>query len=160
MKRSLWPLYSALVVATFLFVGIGIWRTAVPGPLGPPYDPKTLGLGTEATIVIAMSTTCTSCIESMEAYKRLTALPGMDGKGRRVVAVAMDGVWPLKDLADPLGFKPHRLTSGPYPRTHLPGVSEAGSVLLLDRDGKARGKWVGRLSADMERNIVSALAAL
>lgn len=159
MKRSKWPLYSALTVLAFAFTGLFAWYRIVPAPLRQPYDVRELGLGTESTVVIAISSDCKVCVESIEFYKALTTLPGMDGKARKVVAVAMNGVWPVQDVVGPLGFKPHRLTSGPYMMRSLPGVSEPGTVLVLDAQGNQRGKWVGRLSPRQEEEIIKALGA-
>jgi hypothetical protein len=104
-----------------------------------------------------MSTDCKGCIDSMEFYKSLMELPEVDGRARRVVTVAMDGVVPLSDIVAPLGFKPHRLTSGPYMFRSLPGVSEPGTVLLLDAEGAQIGKWTGALSETQKSEIVAAI---
>jgi hypothetical protein len=158
MARSKWPLFAALTVAAFLMSGVAVWKVIVPAPLRQPYDIKGLGLGTQSTLVITLSTDCKACLESMEFYKSLMRLPSADGTARRIVAVAMDGVAPVAEIVDPAGFKPHRLTSGPYMFRSLPGVSKPGSVLLLDSDGRQLRKWVGALSAAQQQEIVRAFS--
>jgi hypothetical protein len=123
------------------------------------YDIKQLGLGTMSTVVIALESDCNGCFDSVEFYKRLMKLPDMDGKKRRVIVVAMNGVWPVKDKTDALGFMPHRLTSGPYPDFDLPGVKAAPSILVLDRAGKSRGVWTGRLTSVQQKAVIAAVMA-
>jgi hypothetical protein len=84
-------------------------------------------------------------------------LPEVDGTARRVVVVAMNGVVPVSRMVESHGFKPHRLTSGPYSVRSLPGVSEPGTVLLLDAEGRQVGKWAGTLSDVQQREIVAAI---
>lgn len=157
MNRLKWPIYGALPVLAAVLTGAGFSLYAFRAPLTEPYDIKELGLGTRATVVIAMSTSCQSCVESMEFYKSLLALPEMDGKAGRVIGVAMDGVWPMHEIIAAEGFKPHRLTSGPYMTQSLPGVSQPGTILLLDADGRQRGRWVGRLTDAEQEELIAAL---
>lgn len=124
-----------------------------------PYDLKRLKLGTVSTVVIVLESTCASCFAPMDFYKSLMKLPAMDGTKRRVLVVAMDGVWPVKDKCDAAGFVPHRLTSGPYPDMDLPGVKTAPAILVLDAKGKQRGVWVGPFTAEKRNAIVAAVTA-
>jgi hypothetical protein len=84
-------------------------------------------------------------------------LPEVDGTARRVVVVAMDAGPAVAQVVESHGFKPHRLTSGPYSVRSLPGVSEPGTVLLLDPEGRQVGKWAGALSDVQQREIVAAI---
>lgn len=123
-----------------------------------PYDLKTLGLGKKATAFIVLGDQdCKDCVASMGFYKSLMKLPGMDGTERRVVVIAKDGVWPVKIVTDAHGFLPHHLTSGPYPRRPVPGVTKAPAIVVLDAKGKERGKWEGLLDASQQKAIVAAL---
>lgn len=125
--------------------------------LARPYDIKGLGLGTRATVVVAFAAdACKPCTDSIPFYKSLLTLPGMDGATRRLVVVAMDGVWPVKDLMKKQAFEPHRLTSGPYPAGRLPGVTKAPTVLVLDEKGTQIGKWEGPLSKAQRKEIIAA----
>jgi hypothetical protein len=127
-------------------------------PYSKPYDIKGLGLGTESTVVVAFaSERCAPCTQLIPFYKRLLALPRMNGKVRRLVVVAVDGLWPVKLILDPHKFEPHRLTSGPYPAQRLPGVTATPSLLLLDGAGKTVGKWEGGLSAAQQEDVIAAI---
>jgi hypothetical protein len=156
MTRSKWPLYTALTMTIFVLTGVVLWKVLVPAPLREPYDIKGLGLGSHRTLVITMSTDCKACLDSMDFYKSLMTLPQADGTERKVIGVAMDGVAPMSEIVTPLGFKPHRLTSGPYMFRALPGVSAPATILLLDADGRQLSKWVGTLSETEKQQIIDA----
>ena len=157
MKRSKWPLLSALTVLVMVMTGYVLIRSADPGIPDSEADIRKLGLGTASTVVIALTSDCASCAESMDAYKRLMALRVMDGHDRRLIVVSMDGVGPVSDFIGRYGFNPHKLTSGPYKFKEIAGVSEPGTILVLDADGTVRGKWVGRVTALKEEEIIKAL---
>jgi hypothetical protein len=157
MKRLQLPLYTIVIVTIVVLTGAVLGRMFVLLPPMDPYDITTLELGTQSTVVIAMSSDCTACRDSMAFYKSLMQLPEVDGTERRVVVVAMDGNLPVSEMVESHGFRPHRLTSGPYSVRSLPGVSEPGTVLLLDPDGQQIGKWVGPHSEAQQREIVAAI---
>lgn len=160
-QTMMWLVMTASLAA--MNNGVAAQRKPPPpeNPYGKPYDIKGLGLGSEATVIVAFAAErCPECRRAVPFLRRLLALPRMDGKVRRLIVVATDGVWPVKDLLDPLKFEPHRLTSGPYPVRSLPGVTRTPAVLLLDPAGRIVGKWEGELSRPQEAEIVKALDAL
>lgn len=126
-------------------------------PLAGPYDITRLGLAKRATVVVAFAAEdCKACADAIPFYKSLLKLPGMDGSTRRLIVVAMDGVWPVKDITDKQAFEPHRLTSGPYPAGRLPNVTRAPTVLVLDEKGTQIGKWEGPLTEAHRKEIIAA----
>lgn len=155
MKRLLWLPFVTILV--FLLTGFYLTKSATPDIPESEADLRKLGLGTRGTIVIALTSDCQTCEESMDFYKQLAALPAMDRKERRLIAVAMDGVIPVDNFISAHGFKPHALTSGPYKFREIAGVSEPGTLLLLDANGNQRGKWVGRLSESQREDIIRAV---
>lgn len=97
----------AVAVATLVALFVPASATLVPqqdgNPLAGSYDIKRLGLGTRATVVVAFAADdCKACAEAIPFYKTLLKVPGMDGSTRRLIVVAMDGVWPVKDITDKL----------------------------------------------------------
>ncbi|MDQ3068835.1 MAG: hypothetical protein M3R55_03790 [Acidobacteriota bacterium] len=130
-----------------------------PPPMPTSYDVKGLGLGKLSTVVVAMASDCKACLDAVPFYKTLLALPGMDGKARRLVVVAMDGVWPVKFKTDAAKFTPHRLTSGPYPGLDFPGVRRAPTIVVLDAAGKQRGAWAGPLTPEQQKAVIAAAMA-
>jgi hypothetical protein len=137
MTRSRWPLYSVLTVGIIVLTGVAVWWAVLPHQLRnpKPFDVRSLGLGSKATLVATMSTDCESCVASIDFYKQLMAMSEMDGVERRLVVVSMNGVVPFADAIEPRGFKPHALTSGPGMRQSLPGARWPGVLLLLDAGG-------------------------
>ena len=158
MTRSRWPLFSMLTVAIFVLTGVALWQATVPAELRnpKPFDVRTLGLGSKATLVATMATDCESCVKSIDFYKQVMAMTEMDGVERRFIAVSMNGVVPLAQAIEPRGFKPHRLTSGPQ-RGQLPGAQEPGILLLLDASGAQKGRWAGELSPAQQREVIDAI---
>lgn len=71
MTRSRWPLYSVIVVGIIVLTGVVLWRAAVPAELREPgpFDVRTLGLGSRATLVATMSTECESCMASADGTR-------------------------------------------------------------------------------------------
>lgn len=161
MTRSRWPLYSALTVAVFVLTGVLLWRAIVPEELRnpSPFDVRTLGLGTKATLVATVGTDCASCMDSIDFYKQLMALDEMDGTERRLVVVSTNGVGPVASALDVRGFKPHHLTSGPGMGQSVPGAPEPGVLLLLDASGAQKGRWRGPLTPAAQQEILDAVRA-
>lgn len=161
MTRSRWPLYSVITVGIILLTGVVLWRAAIPEEVRnrEPFDVRTLGLGSKATLVATMSTDCESCLASVEFYKQIMAMTEMDGIERRFVVVSMNGVVPLAERTEPRGFRPHRLTSGPGMGQSLPGARDPGVLLLLDAEGAQKGRWAGELSPAQQREVMEALRA-
>lgn len=156
-KSCLKVVAVALVCAmhTPASAAFGVQRAG--NPPSEPYDIKRLGLGKRATVVVAFAADdCNACTDAVPFYKTLLKIPGMDGSTRRLIIVAMDGVWPVKDITDKQRFEPHRLTSGPYPAGRLPGVTKAPTVLVLDEKGTQVGKWEGALSDAQRKEIIAA----
>ena len=151
----------AVAVTTLVAMFLPARATLEPqqggNPLAGPYDTKQLGLGTRATVVVAFAADdCKACAEAIPFYKTLLKVPGMYGSTRRLIVVARDGVWPVKDITDKQAFEPHRLTSGPYPAGRLPGVTKAPTVLVLDENGAPVGKWEGPLTDVQQKEVIAA----
>jgi hypothetical protein len=119
-------------------------------------DKSALGTTSSAVIVLGAAQ-CAACVESIEFYKSLMKLPGVDGVRRRVIVVARDGLNPVFGVIDAHGFKPHFMTSGPYPRRPIQGVTRVPTVIVLDAKGRERGKWEGILTSQQKQAVVLAL---
>lgn len=134
---------------------------AAPGQTpGSPerFDLSRLGFGSEATVVIVLaSSACAACRSDIDFYKDIAALPRMDGTRRRVVVVATDGVVPLYKILEARGFKPHRLTSGPYPGASIPRVTDVPAVIVIGSDGEERGRWNGALGPEQRSALITAI---
>lgn len=164
-----------VLVAILLCVSCGVvdaMQTATPVPRtrkmpeldwGPFYAKQLVkgnksALGTKSSAVIVLGGAhCSDCIKSIEFYKSLMKLPGIDGVRRTIIVVARDGLNPVGKVLDAYGFQPNFMTSGPYPRRPIHGVARVPTVLVLDGNGNERGRWEGALSAEQKKAIVVAL---
>ena len=124
----------------------------------PPESDKLLstnvGIGTEITVLVVVDEKCQPCWDSIPFYKKLLALPRMDSTRRRLVVLVRSGVIPVKEILDAQGFRPHHLTSGPR---EVRDVVTVPSVIVIGPDGKRRGAWEGRLTAQQETEVLKAI---
>jgi hypothetical protein len=111
-----------------------------------------VGLGKEVTVLLVLSPDCIPCRNSMGFYRRLIALPQMDGRLGRIVVLAQGGVVPMNRVLDESGFKPHGVTSGPA-ATHE--IRDLPFVVVLDRAGRRQGSWSGVLTLAQEEEVVA-----
>ena len=116
-------------------------------------DPlSSVGLGTDRTVLVLITPDC--CLGAISFYKTLLALPQMDGKARRLVILARDGVMPVGRVLDSANFKPHLLTSGP---AAVHEIRDAPTVIVLDPAGKRIGTWTGTLTQSQQGEILAAI---
>lgn len=149
-----------------VLIGSFLWLSALPltsskradvSPLrSQEIDWSPVGLGERVTVLIFLEPECPACIGSMPFLKRLMTIRGLDGKAGRLIAIARNGVIPVKALIDEQGFKPHRLTSGPAGAATA--VHSAPAVLVLDGAGKRAGLWSGRLTNEQQREVIELIA--
>jgi len=133
-------------------------RGVLVAPVPPGGDPlSVVGLGSEITVLVVVEPDCARCRDSIPFYKRLIALPRMDGKVRRLVVIGRKGVIPVQDMLQAASFKPHRLTSGP--REPVAAIKEVPTIILLDANGKRMSMWTGVLTQQQEEQVVSAIRA-
>lgn len=116
-------------------------------------DPlASVGLGTDRTVLVLITPDC--CLEAISFYKTLLALPQMDGKVRRLVVLARDGVMPVGRVLDNATFKPHLLSSGPV---EVDNIRDVPTVIVLDPGGKRIGTWTGKLTQSSQEEILVAI---
>ena len=121
----------------------------------PSYDITYVKLASEQTVVLILASTCDECMTSMAFYHRLRKMPGMDGKRKKLVVFALDGVWPVKDILDTHGFRPHRLIS--YPTNSRLDAHTAPSLLVYNQKAALIGKWIGQLRPTDEDAVMALL---
>lgn len=125
---------------------------AKPGPDTEPLTlSPTVGLGKEVTVLVVLAPDCSPCLASLSFYKRILGLPRMDGIARRFVVLAQNGVIPVKRVLDAQSVTPHALTSGPA-ATH--DVKELPTLIVVDRQGRRLGAWVGHLTPEQEKVVL------
>lgn len=131
--------------------------TQIDQPKQPSPHIERWGLGTKRTIVMVLASECEVCWESIDFYRQLLAAPGMDGKQKRFIVLAADGVWPVGKALDAKSFKPHRLLSYPSTKSPIELPNSAPAILVVDGDGVRLGMWVGRLTTAEQKEVVAAV---
>jgi len=116
---------------------------------------RRLRLGTKASVIVVLSAQDPRVLEQVEFYRRLAAVPGMDGKGGRLILFARDGVVPATEALWTKSFKAHVAGSYPEESGDLPTV--IGSVAVLDATGSVLRKWSGFPSLEQQEEIVRVL---
>lgn len=108
----------------------------------------------DATLVLAVRSTCGFCTKSMPFYRRLID----DIKGARVnatvVAVSIDSIEELKQYFDAHTVSPElfRAVSSEYLR-----IVGTPTILLVDPSGVVKNAWIGLLDAEGEAAVLSAI---
>jgi hypothetical protein len=116
-----------------------------------------VGLGTERTVILVLGSECGPCWETLDFYRTLLGAPGMDGKQKRLVVLASDGVWPVKRVIDAKQFTPHRLTSYPRVENTIELPDQPPGILVVDGKGVRLGMWTGRLTPRQESEVLAAI---
>jgi thiol-disulfide isomerase/thioredoxin len=104
------------------------------------------------TLIVAINSQCGYCNESIPFYKRVMA--AARGKNVRMVAVSEEGELAVKGYLDR-----SQLTVDVKAVTSLAayGVATTPTVILVDDKGVVLDFWVGKVSAETERQIAEAL---
>ncbi|MEX2270146.1 MAG: hypothetical protein WD690_01655 [Vicinamibacterales bacterium] len=115
-----------------------------------------LPVNAQASLVLALSTNCQFCTESMGFYRQLAELDVVrDGRlGLSVVSIQTPDQ--MREYLDG-----HRVPVGPIVLLRQSGVSIQGTptVLLVRRDGVVGKSWAGQLTPDEEEDLVKAVRA-
>jgi hypothetical protein len=137
-----------------------------PRPPGMPQGPEVgerldavkaiLPAGSARTLVVAIAPTCHYCNESMPFYKSL-----MDERNRKGSPVKVVGAIPAPEAKDEeskhmtaAGVAFDALSPIAFPAIKVPGTP---TLYLVDDGGKVQKVWVGKLTADQEKEVLAIL---
>lgn len=102
-----------------------------------------------ASLVLALSTSCHFCKESLPFYKDLAD----QATGRvNVVALLPQSQAEAQSYVQEAGVKATQVVSSSLDSI---GVNATPTVLLLDGTGKVQGAWVGLLDEKAQRNLLA-----
>jgi hypothetical protein len=115
-------------------------------------------LGSAATVVLFVSSSCHFCAQSGTFYKRLTA--ARDPAKFAVIVAVPQGAETREDALEFLSA--HGLTAEEELSVSYPdlGVRATPTVVLLDASGRNQGTWTGLLSGEKEAEVLSRLKIL
>jgi hypothetical protein len=101
-------------------------------------------------LVLALSTGCHFCSESASFYRQL--IPSATRNRIRVFAVLPQAVSDSRSYLEKLGVPVPEVVQSPLGAM---SVSATPTVLLVDRNGRIRKAWVGKLGLEQERQVIA-----
>ena len=110
--------------------------------------------GEEATVILAISTTCHFCTESAPFYKRLGGIRSASPHVLRLVAVLPQNNRDATEYLGNEGVAVDQVLSIPLMSLKVRGTP---TVFLLDSHKQVRSVWSGKLSSAREADLVAAL---
>jgi len=150
-------LISTVVVRTYFFpTPIARTTSAVLGPelvKGKSVDGRALGVDwakNHRTLVMAISTTCHFCKDSVPFYQKLTAAE----KEVKMIAVLPQPVTEAQQYLSGAGVRVDEVRQVPL---NTLGVRGTPTLLLVNDLGVVTDVWVGRLQPDQEAQVLTAL---
>ena len=107
------------------------------------------------TLLIAMSTKCHYCAESLPFYKQLAEAQQADGKAARIVAVFPNADVEVKQYIRENNLNLETVSGVDFRALNIAGTPTA---VLIDSSGGVRDFWVGKLPQEIERQVIEALS--
>lgn len=106
------------------------------------------------SVVLVLSSQCTFCVDSVPFYRQL-----IEGRPPDVPVV---GIFATPPGGGPDFVREHELRLDAVLETPLGEVGVRGTptVLILDRESRVQGVWVGRLAAPVEEQVMTTLLKL
>lgn len=156
----------AVVVVAIVVLSVFAWtffnhyqKTQIQAGLqrGQKLDQLTVAINNNAaqTLLVAMSTTCHYCSESIPFYNQLIEIQHNTNNPTAIIAVFPNSENEAKEyirqnklnittVAASIDFKSLHVTGTP-------------TIILVDNSGKIRDFWVGKLSKDEEQQVIKAI---
>ncbi len=108
------------------------------------------------TLVIALSSRCGFCTQSMPFYKQLTEIQRENKKTTRVIAIFSEEEEEVKPYIEQHQLYVDTLSNIDFKTLK---VSSTPTIILVDTGGTIIDFWVGRLSKDTEQRVLTAINA-
>jgi len=106
------------------------------------------------TVLLALSTTCSYCKESLPFYRRLIQEQFKAGSRTPIVAVFPNSETDVEKYKQQNQLN---IQSVAAVDSSIVKVAGTPTLILIDADGRVRDFWVGLLSSDEEQQVLSAL---
>ena len=107
------------------------------------------------TLLIAMSTRCHYCTESLPFYKQLATAQRTSGRATHIVAVFPDQEAEVRQYVQQNNLDLETVAGVDFGALKLFGTPTA---ILLDNNGKVRDFWIGKLLQDQEQQVMKAVS--
>jgi thiol-disulfide isomerase/thioredoxin len=147
---------SGLVITTY-FVKPSLFTHAAPAPemvkAGMQVGfASASGSGNESTLVVAVREGCPYCEASAPFYKQLLDAAAKNSK-THVIAALPESPAQAKPFLEKLGVPAQDVREADFDAMK---VRYTPTLLLLDREGKVKNVWVGRLHDDEQKQVLKA----
>jgi hypothetical protein len=109
------------------------------------------------TLLIAMSTRCHYCTESLPFYKQLVEGQRANGQATHVVAVFPNPEAEVKQYVQQNNLDLETIAGVDFGALNISGTPTA---FMVDSSGKVRDFWLGKLPQDKEQQIIKAVREL
>jgi hypothetical protein len=107
---------------------------------------------TPQTVVLAISTTCNYCMESLPFYKRLLEAQQTAGQRTRMVAVFPNPKPEVEQYKEQNQLHVESVPALNYSTLNLTGTP---TLILVDSTGRVLDFWVGKLSKEEEQQVIA-----
>jgi peroxiredoxin len=149
----------AILCAVLLVAALAakrLWEPSSTRSSGPSIGTKVSLQGIDwskssQNLVLALSTGCRFCSESADFYQRL--VPSATSNGIRVLAVLPQPISDGRSYLEKLGIPLSDVVQSPLGAVDVSGTP---TVLLVDRQGRIRKAWVGKLDPEHEQQVIAA----
>jgi thioredoxin-related protein len=110
---------------------------------------------TESSLIMALSTHCHFCAESIPFYKRVLDRNQELSKFHTVAVFTQDSDEPAPYLRDK-GLEVNEIVTADLDALHTTGTP---TLILVDRNGAVIRSWIGKLTPNAESEVMSQLFA-
>ncbi len=150
-------------IAAFILVRNHFFPQRPPGAppeieAGEQYDAlrSVVPAGAERALIVALSPTCHFCTESMPFYKRLIDQRNQSGSQVKVVAAVPrpEAQAEESQKLTEAGVQPDAIVPLEFAAVRVNGTP---TILLVDKQGKVLGVWVGKLPEKGEKDVLKTL---
>ncbi|MGO9131749.1 MAG: rhodanese-like domain-containing protein [Bryobacteraceae bacterium] len=108
--------------------------------------------GRDSALLFILSTTCRQCLESQGFHRRI--LEGLPHESTRTIAVFPQPVEQARAYLQAAGLRVDDIIQANPDRVGAPG---SPTLILVDKNGRIRSSWIGRLSAAQEGEVAQTL---
>lgn len=107
------------------------------------------------TLLIAMSTNCHYCTESLPFYKQLVEAQRANGQATHIVAVFPNPEAEVRQYVQQNNLDLKTIAGVDFGALNISGTPTA---ILIDENGKVRDFWIGRLPQEQEQQVIQAVS--
>lgn len=110
----------------------------------------------DRTLVLALRVGCRFCEDSMPFYNRLATMRNAGQPNAEIVAAFPEDTTTVREYTNSLGLTVESFANIPLKKLNAPATP---TLILVDRNGRVIKSWLGKLTADREREVIDAIEA-